>query len=277
MDHVVRHLLAGYHDLPFYAVPSSCIYETHIAATFDTLQPMYVHREHAMSPQRVSLQHEHPAFPSYNVHRANMLLQQVPQPAPPLQKWPINQKYFQLRLYPPMSALDHAEFQRKNGPIYNLITLYTSHDGPLTSLKSNSDVRSAIINELQRDNVRHNYSRLIDISSRSSFAPCEFRCLLQALLNGTLLPSQYSGRKLPYGLINFLRAHVDNATQTRFDYAYHRLDVSQVDLRMYWDVIESEICSTGLLVFLQLYDAKNSILQQSLFATAFYNMNNLLH
>ena len=53
-----------------------------------------------------------------------------------------------------------------------------------------------------------------------------FSCLLQALLGGTLLPSQYSGCMLPSSLILFLRSHVDNATQTRFDYAYHRLDPS---------------------------------------------------
>jgi hypothetical protein len=43
VDHLDHHLLAGYHDLPFYAVPSSRIYETQNAQTFDTLQPMYVH------------------------------------------------------------------------------------------------------------------------------------------------------------------------------------------------------------------------------------------
>jgi len=38
---------------------------------------------------------------------------------------------------------------------------------------------------------------------------------------------------LPYSLINFLRTHVD--------YAYHRLDASQANVRMFWNVIESDI------------------------------------
>ena len=48
VDNVINHLLAGYHGLPFYVVPSSRIYETPDASTYDTLQPMYMHREHAM-------------------------------------------------------------------------------------------------------------------------------------------------------------------------------------------------------------------------------------
>jgi len=233
VDHVVNRLLAGYHNLPFYVVPSSRIYETTDASTYDTLQPMYVHREHAMSPQRLSPQCGHPAFPSYTELRANMLFKQIPQPAPELQTWPIDHNYLQFELSPTMSVLATAEFQRVNGPIYNLLTLYTHHNGPLPCLETNSDVRSAIINELRRDYIRHNYTGTIDVSSNERFEPREFRCLLQALLGGTLLPSQYSGRMLPYSLINFLRTHVDNATQTRFDYAYHRLDASQVNVRMF--------------------------------------------
>ena len=95
-----------------------------------------------------------------------------------------------------------------------------------------------IVNELRRDHVRHNYSGIIDVTSNERFGPREFRCLLQALLGGTLLLSQYSGRMLPYSLINFLRSHLDNATQTRFEYAYHRPDTSQVDVRMFWNVID---------------------------------------
>jgi len=45
---------------------------------------------------------------------------------------------------------------------------------------------------------------------------------------------------LPYNLINFLRTHVDNTTQTRFNYAYHRMDQSEVNVRMFWNVIESD-------------------------------------
>lgn len=139
-----------------------------------------------------------------------------------------------------MSVLETAEFQRMNGPIYNLLKLYTHHNGPLPCLQTNSDVRSAIINELRRDHIRHNYVGTIDVSSNDRFKPREFRCLLQALLNGTLLLTQYSGRKLPYSLINFLRTHVDDAAQTRFNYAYLRLDASQVNVRMFWNIIESD-------------------------------------
>jgi hypothetical protein len=139
-----------------------------------------------------------------------------------------------------MTPLELAEFQRKKGPIYNLLSLYSTHNGPLPRLESNSLVRTAIINELQRNHVRHNYDNAIDVNSNDHFTPREFRCLLQALLNGTLLPSQYSGRMLPYGLIAFLRSHVDISSQLRFDYALLHLDDIQADLRMYWSVIESD-------------------------------------
>ena len=45
---------------------------------------------------------------------------------------------------------------------------------------------------------------------------------------------------LPTTLIHFLRTYVDDATQMRFDYAYQRLDPTQVDVRMFWTVIESD-------------------------------------
>ena len=128
IDHVVHRLLAGYHGLPFYVVPSSRIYETTNASTYDTLQPTYVHREHAMSPQRLSPQSGHPAFPSYTELRATMLLRQIPQPPPPLQTWPIDHNYLQFQLSPTMSVLETAQFTRTHGPVYNLLTLYTVHN-----------------------------------------------------------------------------------------------------------------------------------------------------
>jgi hypothetical protein len=45
---------------------------------------------------------------------------------------------------------------------------------------------------------------------------------------------------LPYNLINFLRTHIDNATQTRFNYACHRMDQSEINVLMFWNVIESD-------------------------------------
>ena len=82
--------------------------------------------------------------------------------------------------------------------------------------------------------------QLIDIDSDDPFGPQEFRCLLQALLSGTLLPSQYSGRMLPYGLISFLRSHVDTAAYTRFQYALMRLDNTRFDIRLFWPIIECD-------------------------------------
>ena len=158
------------------------IYETTNASTYDTLQPTYVHREHAMSPQRLSPQSGHPAFPSYTELRATMLLRQIPQPPPPLQTWPIDHNYLQFQLSPTMSVLETAQFTRTHGPVYNLLTLYTVHTGPLPCLQTNSDVRGAIVNELRRDHVRHNYPGVIDVTSDARFEPREFRCLLQAAL-----------------------------------------------------------------------------------------------
>ena len=139
-----------------------------------------------------------------------------------------------------MSVLETAQFTRTHGSVYNLLKLYTVHTGPLPCLQTTSDVRREIVNELHRDHLRHNYPGVIDVTSDARFEPREFRCLLQALLGGTLLLSQYSGRMLPTSLINFLRSHIDDATQKRFDYAYQRLDPSQVDVRMFWNVIESD-------------------------------------
>jgi len=206
MDNVINHLLAGYHDFPFYNIPRSRVYETQSPHTYDTLQRTYMHRQYAMTPQ--SLHHD---LPSFSEHRANMLSRQWPLPPLPLQGWPIDQNYLRFQIDPQMSSLALSKFQRETGPIYNLLTLYATHNGPLPRLQSNRSVRAAIVNELQRDNVRHNYRGLIDIESDDPFGPQEFRCLLQALLGGTLLPSQYSGRMLPYGLISFLRSHVDTA------------------------------------------------------------------
>jgi hypothetical protein len=84
MDHVINNLLTGYHDLPFYTVPSACYYETRNVHAYDTMHPTYVHREYTMSPQCV-----HPFSTSYTDHRENMLSQQRPLPPPPLQEWPI--------------------------------------------------------------------------------------------------------------------------------------------------------------------------------------------
>jgi hypothetical protein len=139
-----------------------------------------------------------------------------------------------------MSPLELAEYQRNKGPIYNLISLYSTHNGPLQRLTTNSLVRTAILNELQRDHVRHNYDGTIDVNSNDNFTPREYRCLLQALLGGTLLPSQYAGRMLPFGLIGFLRSHVDTAAQVRFEYALMRLDRNQCDVHMLWSIIESD-------------------------------------
>jgi hypothetical protein len=169
--------------------------------TYDILMASYMHRVHPMSQELVQL-----PLLSYTEHRTQMPSQQSPLLSPPLQGWPIDRDYLRFQLSATMSALDFSEFYREKGPSYNLISLYATHNGPLSRLQTNSAVRSAIINELRRDHVRNNYDDDIDVISNDLFRPREFRCLLQAVLGGTLLPSQYAGRMLPFGLIGFLRS-----------------------------------------------------------------------
>jgi hypothetical protein len=235
MDHVINRLLAGYQDLPLWAIPSSSTYATGNPDTYDTLNASYEHRAHPMI--------EHPGqltLLSYTEHRTQMVSKQIPLPSPPLQGWPIDRDYLRFRLSESISPLNFSEFYHEHGHIYNLISLYATHNVPLHRLQTNGAVRNAIINELRRDNVRHNYDDNIDVTSNNNFHPREFRCLLQALLGGTLLPSQYAGRMLPFGLIGFLRSHVDTSTQVRFEYALMRLDRNQCDIRMLWSIIESD-------------------------------------
>jgi hypothetical protein len=68
MDNVINNLLSGYHDLPFYAIPSARYYETRNIYAYDTLRPTYVHREYPMIPQT-----EHTFSTSYTDYRDNML------------------------------------------------------------------------------------------------------------------------------------------------------------------------------------------------------------
>jgi hypothetical protein len=235
MDNVINRLLAGYQDLPLWAVPSSSTYATGDPDTYDTLNAEYKHRSHPMI--------EHPGeftFLSYTDQRTQMISKQSPLPSPPLQGWPIDRDYLRFQLSPSISPLNFSDFYHEHGHIYNLISLYATHNGPLHRLQTNSAVRNAIANELRRNNVRHNYNDNIDVTSKSNFDTREFRCLLQALLGGTLLPSQYAGRMLPFGLIGFLRSHVDTSAQVRFEYALMRLDRNQCDVRLLWSIIESD-------------------------------------
>jgi hypothetical protein len=129
------------------------------------------------------------------------------------------------------------------------------HNGTLPRLQSKSSVHTAIINELRRDHVRNNHEGAIDVNSNDLFKPRKFRCLLQALLSGTLLPSQYAGRMLPYG------SHVDTAAQARFQYALLRLDPIQLDVRLFWSIIKSDTIldlTTGAFVDMQQWFASFS-------------------
>ena len=126
-------------------------------------------------------------------------------------------------------------------PVYNLVTLYAKHSGTYERFRTNRSVRSAISNLLHRRQARHGYLGTIDTNSNEEFTPREYCCLLQALLDGTLPPAQYFCRMLPYQLVSALRHRVDHANQMRFEYIVQRLDPHDVNLRMYWMILESDI------------------------------------
>lgn len=124
----------------------------------------------------------------------------------PFQNGPtIDTSYPQFRLCHNMTA---AELQRTIGPVFNLLTLYTAHNGPFKRLTSNLHICGAISQFIQRDYVRHHHSGSPNLLHNGPFTHNEFRCLLQALLSGALQPAQYKGRMLPHDLVNKLRYYV---------------------------------------------------------------------
>lgn len=104
-----------------------------------------------------------------------------------------------------MTPLETTELLRLVGPVYNLVALYYEHQGSVPRLETNGAVRTAITNLLVHDHARYNYLGVVDISSNALFSDRDFRCLLQALLSGTLQPRQYMDRMLPYQLVSDLR------------------------------------------------------------------------
>ena len=135
VDNVVHRLLAGYHMIASqqtvyniawpailcgpilpYIRDYRCINVRHVAAHVRALRARNVSTTWSSG---ISI---------YTELRANMLLRQIPQPAPPLQAWPIDRNYLQFQLSPTMSVLETAELQRMHGPVYNLLTLYTAHN-----------------------------------------------------------------------------------------------------------------------------------------------------
>ena len=255
IDNVILAVLSGYHDRAFHPVPSSAIYATHCAYTYDTLRRDYPHRQHPMSRY-----HDHQPFATTHENRADMAVRQALVNPPRRRQGTDGLNYLRFRLCPHMQPSQTAELQRTIGPIYNLVTLYAEHSGTYARFQTNGNVRYAISNLLHRHQARHGYPGIVDTSSNDNFTPREFCCLLQALLDGTLQPAQYFGRMLPYQLVSDLRQHVDTATQTRFNHVVQRMEPDVVDLRMYWMVIESDtILDITTEAWVNLFDYATSL------------------
>ena len=238
VDTVVLRLLQGYHNRPFHPVPDfPPIYDTHDLALYDTLKPSYRPRQHLIRP---SATHVPNATNAENP--ANMLVMQERIEQPPFQSVSaVDVSYLQFRLCHHMTAEAIAELPRDVGPIYNLLTLYTGHNGPLRRLTSNLHVRGAITQYIQRDYVRHHQSGRPNLLHNGPFTHHEFRCLLQALLSGALQPSQYEGRMLPDDLVNQLRYYVDQRTQVRIDYAQSVItNPLDIPLDMFLPILECD-------------------------------------
>ena len=238
VDTVVLRLLSGYHNRPFHPVPDfPPIYDTHDLALYDTLRPAYRPRQHLMRPSAA-----HVPYATNAENFANMMLMQEHIEQPPFQDvLAVDVSYLQFRLCHHMTAEAIAELQRDVGPIYNLLILYTGHNGPLRRFTSNMHVRGAINQYIQRDFVRHNQSGRPNLLHNGPFTHHEFRCLLQALLSGALQPSQYKGRMLPDDLVNQLRYYVDQRTQVRIDYAQSMItNPLDIPLDMFLPILECD-------------------------------------
>ena len=116
----------------------------------------------------------------------------------------------EFRLHNNVHPDEYAEAMRYNGSVYPLFSLYNMHQGRQPPLRTNSSVRVAIQRLLQRDAQLRSLEFAPDLQSEETFSDDELRCLLQALLDGTLQPDLYRGRMLPVALIDSLQSHVDD-------------------------------------------------------------------
>ena len=104
---------------------------------------------------------------------------------------------------------------------------------------------------LQRDAQIRGLEFLPDLQSNAAFSDDEHRCLLQALLNGTLQPDLYRGRMLPIALIDSLQLHVDDMTNRYMQFATTQQDNPQSEfyqqrtddqpISMYANAIQSDV------------------------------------
>ena len=99
---------------------------------------------------------------------------------------------------------------RYHGSVYPLPSLYNMHQGRQPPLRTKSNVHVAIQRLLQRDAQLRSLEFAPDLQSNMAFSDEEHRCLLQALLDGTIQPDLYRGRMLPVAQIDSLQAYVDN-------------------------------------------------------------------
>lgn len=104
IDDIVLMILSGFPIRAFFAVPTTAVYATHDATTYDTLQHTFIHREYLMTPSR-----SHQPFASVQDNRSDMLQLQLPVPSPLPQVPPLDHNYLRFQLTQSLDPLEVAE------------------------------------------------------------------------------------------------------------------------------------------------------------------------
>ena len=146
---------------------------------------------------------------------------------------------------------EYAPAMRYNGIVYPIPSLYNVHQGREPPLRTHSSVRVAIQRLLQRDALLRDLEFPPNLQSDTAFSDDEHRCLLQALLNGTLQPDLYRGRMLPITIIDSLQSYVDDMTNRYMQFATTQQDNPQSEfyqrrtydqpISLYANAIQSDV------------------------------------
>lgn len=97
-----------------------------------------------------------------------------------------------------------AVYMRTLGPLYNVPSLYLQHRGREQPLTDNAQVCRAIQQLLVRNAIAHQLTPPGNVDSSAPFESHELKCLLHALVNGTIQPDLFHGQALRVPLVDQL-------------------------------------------------------------------------
>ena len=205
LDRLIQSLLNNLpENLP---EPNTAVFDTSNPATYETLLPTYHNRYYPMVPPT-----RHQPYETLQQRYARMTLLQQP-------LFITDARNTQFRLVDTENEDDTAFYMRPVGPLYNISSLYLTHQGRLPPMDSNAQVRHAIQQLIVRDEVARNLPHTTSQNSNEAFEDNELHCLLRALINGTIQPDLYNGRALPLPLVDQLMERIDNVTNQFLQYA----------------------------------------------------------